>query len=595
MKEDILKDVLGSCSISKAIDELDEKERLLLEARLVGFRELPPTFEEFLCDDYYIGQSTDNGNAIYPKWREFCNELFPDEIHTTNNVVALGGAIGIGKSRVGRLIMGYDYCKLTYLDTLSYGGLDNDKSGKSIDLLFGHKTNGKAWEELIDPFYKMCEKSAYFSKNILNDYRTRFLDDGPLTQKGIGKDILSFMISEANFWPQQKVIDKVNELTSRCTSRFLKYLPYITHIILDSSANDDGSSFIDDYLTKTTWDVKTARFTTWEMKDFLNMYFKEGSFRVYAGDTIHEPFVIDNDSQIVETMDMDKIIVCPKELEKEFRADCKLALKDKAGITTSSTGLFITNKAKLRESFVLAQPVEEVIVDFYDEGDTLFSKVKSIINDIPREKRLYIGIDLGLVSDRTGFSIAYFDDYVKVGSGWEPKIKVPLALAISRLPGQETSIHKIKELIFAINNIRDISMVCMDQYQSSQLRQDCKLAKIKAVLSSVDRTYEPYNYLKRAIYLGTIELPKSKVLQEELARLMDTGKKVDHPNDGSKDTADSVCNAVYNLFQDLEHADKISGRFHTQAQVNMLDQMGFFGDDEKDRVLADIMIRARNA
>jgi phage terminase large subunit-like protein len=228
---------------------------------------------------------------------------------------------------------------------------------------------------------------------------------------------------------------------------------------------------------------------------------------------------------------------------------------------------------------------------------------------IPIEKRLYIGIDLGVVSDRTGFAIAYFDDYYKVGDGYEPKIKVPVALTISRLPGQETSIHKIKDLIFAISNVRDISMVCMDQYQSTQIRQDCNLAKIRAVLSSVDRTTDPYNFLKRMIYMGMVELPKSRILQFELGNLIDTGKKIDHPQYvnsdlsglgqsgqiGSKDTADAVCNAVFNLFQDLKVADKISGRYNSAAQMDMLDKMGWSGRDSRDAYLGDFIRRARNA
>jgi hypothetical protein len=70
------------------------------------------------------------------------------------------------------------------------------------------------------------------------------------------------------------------------------------------------------------------------------------------------------------------------------------------------------------------------------------------------------------------------------------------------------------------------------------------------------------------IYMGLVDLPKNKVLQNELTNLIDTGKKIDHPSVmkdgtiGSKDTADSVCNAVFNLFQDLKNADKISGRFN---------------------------------
>jgi hypothetical protein len=589
--------ILGGAALSDSINTLSPDDLLLLEAKLIGMRQLPPTIDEFIEDDYFIGSTTDNGKAIYPRWRQFLRELYPDPIHTTHNVVSLGGAIGIGKSRIARIILAYDFCKLTYFDTLEYASLDNHVSGKSIDLLFEHRTGAKAWEELIDPFYDMMKKSPYFSKGMLNDYKTRMLQDGETTNIGIGKDLLSFVCSECNFQRKEKIEAKVFELTSRLTSRFQKLLNYLPHIVLDSSANDEGN-FMDDYLAKTTWRVKTARFSTWEMRDFMNMFFLEGEFKVYAGDSTYEPFVIDHESQITPTMDKDKIIICPKELENEARSDTRRFLKEKVGLTTSTTGVFISNKEKLRESFTIPCPVEEIVTDFYNEGDTLWARLAKVIEEIPPEKRLYIGVDLGIVNDRTGLAIAYFDDWTRMGDEtYEPIIKVPLAIGVSRMPGQETPIYKIIDFILRLNKVRDVALVATDQFQATQLRQDCTRAKIKCVLSSVDRTTEPYNYLKRQIYLGLLHLPANKILQFELSTLIDTGKKIDHVDDGvhSKDISDAVANAVFNLYQNLKTAQMISGRFNTVVQMDLLDAMGWSAGDIKDDVVARITRQMANS
>lgn len=479
---------------------------------------------------------------------------------------------------------------MTYFDNLTYASLDNHVSGKSIDLLFEHRTGAKAWEELIDPFYDMMKKSPYFSKGMLNDYKSRFLQDGETTNVGIGKDLLSFVCSECNFQKKDKIEAKVFELTSRLTSRFQKLLNYLPHIVLDSSANDEGN-FMDDYLAKTTWNVKTARFTAWEMRDFMNMFFITGSFKVYAGDSTYEPFVIDNEEQITPTMDRDKVIVCPKELENEARSDTRRFLKEKCGITTSTTGVFMANKEKLREAFTLPSLLDEIITDFYDESDTLWARLAPVIANIPEEKRLYIGVDLGIVNDRTGLSVAYFDDWCKMGhETYEPLIKVPISIGVSRVPGQETPIYKIIDFILRLNKVRDVALVATDQFQATQLRQDCTRAKIKCVLSSVDRTTEPYNYLKRLIYLGLIDLPQNKILQFELSTLIDTGKKIDHVDDGvhSKDLSDSLANAVFNLYQNIKTAQMISGRFNTQTQMSILDAMGWSDSDPKSEVIARI-------
>lgn len=589
-------------NILSQLDSMTSDEKLLLEARLIGMRELPPSIDQFLEDDYFIGESTAQGKAIYPKWREFLRELFPDPLHTTNTVVSLSGCIGSGKSRISRLILAYDYLKLTYFDNLQYAGLDNDVSGKSVDLLFEHRTGDKAWEELVDPFWTMVKKSPYFSNNLFNDYGTRFLVDGESTNKALGKDIVGCTFSETNFQRRDKIEAKVYELTSRLTARFQKLLPYLGHVVLDSSCNDEGN-FMDDYLARTTWDVKSARFAIWEIKDFLNIYFNNGSFKVYAGDSLFEPFVIDSDSQIKDTMNQDKIIVCPKELENEARTDTRRFLKEKVGITTATTGSFFSNKQKIRDAAVLPCPVESVTVDFFDETDTVYNRVKALIESIPTEKKLYIGIDLGIVSDSTGFSIAYFDDWVPMGDNkMEPRIKVPLAIEISRIPGQETSIHKIEDLILTINKTHDVAMVVTDQFQSTQLRQNLTNKKIKCVLSSVDRTTEPYNYMKRMIYLGLLELPYNRILiDNELPRLLEINGKVDHPavnpdgTPGRKDIADSTCNAVFNLMKDIQVAQLISNRYNTAVQMDILDRMGWFAHDEKSRVLAEIIRKQANS
>jgi hypothetical protein len=571
---DQLLSVIGNTALN-SINDLSKDELLLLEARLIGMRELPPSIDEFIESDYYIGASTDNGKAIYPKWRQFLRELFPDPLHTSNTVVSLSGCIGSGKSRISRLILAYDYLKLTYFDNLEYAGLDNHVSGKSVDILFEHRSGEKAYEELIDPFYTMIGNSPYFSSHQFNDYKTRFLADGERTNKALGKDIITGMFSECNFQNRDAIEPKVYEITSRLTARFLKLLPYIGHIILDSSCNDDGN-FMDDYLATTTWEVKSARYAIWEIKDFLNMYFKLGTFKVYAGDAVHEPFVIDDDSQVDSTMDPDKIYECPKELEAEARSDTRRFLKEKVGITTTSTGVFITDKEKLRAAFTLNCYSPEIVVDFMNESDTIWGRLESVVKDIPMEKRLYVGVDLGIVDDRTGLTVAYFDDYKKMGDETvEPLIKVPIAVGISRLPGQETPIYKIIDFILMLNKVRDVSLVVTDQFQSTQLRQDCVRNKIRCVLSSVDRTTEPYNYLKRHIYLGLIELPDNRILRHELATIINTGKKIDHLPGNSKDISDSLANAVFNLYKDIKTAETISGRYNINAQLNIMDDLGW--------------------
>lgn len=586
-----LKSLLSDNPLMSSVKGLSGDERLLLEARLIGMRELPPSIDQFLEDDFYLGQTTNNGKNIYPKWRDFFRELFPDPLHTTHTVINQSGAIGTGKTSSARIILAYDLLKLTYFDDLEYAGLNNVATGKSIDIVFNHRTGGKAYEEIIEPFQIMMDKSPYFSKHLYNDYGTRLLADGPLSNVSIGKDILSFVASEVNFQPEHKIKEKVNEVTSRITSRFGKLLPYLGHVILDSSEGEEGN-FVEQYLKTTAWPVKTAKYSQWEMKSHLNMFFVTGSFSMYTGDSTKDPFIIEGKDQITPTMNPDKIIDCPMELIAEAKADPRRFLREKAGVASEASDTFIPNKDKLDKALCIDKEYPDIIkVDFYNQTESIWEYLKDAIMEIPPEKRLYVGLDLGIVEDCTGLAIAYVDDLEAVGSVELPVIKVPIAVGISRLPGQETPIYKISDFILTLNKFRDVSLVSVDQFQSWQLRQDLSLKKIKVKLSSVDRTTEPYNYLKNIMYMGLLKLPKSSYLRDELANLVDTGKKIDHKNNTSKDVSDGVAQAVFNLFLDLKVAKLISGRYNVITQLDMMDELGMNHTSEKDIILAEMIRR----
>jgi hypothetical protein len=64
----------------------------------------------------------------------------------------------------------------------------------------------------------------------------------------------------------------------------------------------------------------------------------------------------------------------------------------------------------------------------------------------------------------------------------------------------------------------------------------------------VDKTVEPYNVLKDAIYEGRVRCHEYKLLKDELGRLeLINGEKVDHSPDFSKDCADAVCGVVFSI------------------------------------------------
>ena len=56
---------LGSTNIQVQYNKLTDQEKLLVGAKLLGMNHLPVSFDQFISDDYYLGNPaiTNHGNA----------------------------------------------------------------------------------------------------------------------------------------------------------------------------------------------------------------------------------------------------------------------------------------------------------------------------------------------------------------------------------------------------------------------------------------------------------------------------------------------------------------------------------------------------
>ena len=126
------------------------------------------------------------------------------------------------------------------------------------------------------------------------------------------------------------------------------------------------------------------------------------------------------------------------------------------------------------------------------------------------------------VSDYTGLSVCYFDEYIvkdKKNKTLIPKFINAVTAAVGRIQGQETSISKLYEFVKDISKTHEVGAITCDQFQSRQLIQDLKKDRFNAYEISVDRTDIPYQNLKQIIYEGRIQLPQSRLLKRELREL----------------------------------------------------------------------------
>ena len=316
---------------------------------------------------------------------------------------------------------------------------------------------------------------------------------------------------------------------NRLASRFLKASGYFGLIIIDSSAEESGS-FVDEFVETKCDPIKTkvVRSKIWEVKPHI--YGSGGWFKVYLGDSTRDAFIIDGSNlpefimpdQLEQELDKDRILEVPNDLFSEFNLDLNLSLNDHAGISTTSNDYFIQDRKALDKAFCLPFRNQEVIeIDFYS-NEKLYDRLFDSIKAIPRDKVLSIRFDIGVVSDYTGLSICYFDDYIvkdKKNRTRVPTFINAVTAGVGRIQGQETSISKLYEFVKDLSKTYEIGAVTCDQFQSRQLLQDLKRDGFNAYEISVDRTDAPYQSLKLAIYEGRIKLPQSRLLQRELREL----------------------------------------------------------------------------
>ena len=105
---------------------------------------------------------------------------------------------------------------------------------------------------------------------------------------------------------------------------------------------------------------------------------------------------------------------------------------------------------------------------------------------------------------------------------------------MSPIQGQEVPLSKVEEFIsYLRKNLKyPIASVSADTFNSKQTLQNLEQQGFNTLSISVDRTRDPYLFLKRLIHNKQILLPKFPELKTEILKLRDNGKKIDHTING---------------------------------------------------------------
>lgn len=541
---------------------MNDEQRLQLLKHAVGFKIDPPTIDEFLDSKYYLGAL---GLTVYPFWRKRLRELYPNNITTASTYVCLYGCIGGGKSFFSELVILYDICKMACAgeNFMKFNGLSQTKDIKiKCSNIFKNKS-GEFADFLNDVVFGA--KVPFFENELRRG--NAFLTHLKIQAIGVKEsdlrsdDVPTIWLSELTALKTEVGRSVIDSANSRLTSRYIDSENIFTHLILDSSTTGTDSAL--DYWLKNDPRAPSAfkvHVNSWNVTEGMGRYFNFGSFEVYCGDSKNNPFIVPKDFPDYKRreLDPDNFLTCPNELLPEAQRNIVLFLQEKAGISTDTTSKFFKDKDKVSQAFCLAKDYDDVVVmRFDDPTDTLMSKLSNAVAQLPYDRKLYIRIDCGVASDLFGLAIGYGDGIKRTNVDGVPteriKIKIPIAVGISRYEGEETNISKVEDFILQLNQDREVALVMTDQYQSTELRQIMKQNGIESKMESVDRDDSAYVVTKNYIYSGLVEIAQNALAEKELLEIERVGpRKVDHPpksQGGSKDISDTISGVIRKLVE----------------------------------------------
>lgn len=585
-------------SLQERYEKLTDKEKIIIGSQMLGMDHVPVTFEQFITDDYYLGNPaiTNQGKSVFDIWKKGGKEIFPTPINTKTPYALLTGGIGLGKSTFCRLIAAYMYHRLDCCSNIyrSLGML----GGSKIGFYFAHQSEDTANRDFVRYFKDTLFVFSPYFKNLYNNPPIRLISSGPSSTSAIiGVNVILGVLSELEFWKPSQAVSRVNELITRYQSRFVNKRFNFGSVIVDSSSKSEEQSASEKFIELVPpEELYLARYSHWQARPELYMESKGLTFDFYKGDSIRTPHVIKEEENISD-LDPDRIVKCPIQVKRNFILDPIRQMRDLLGSPYSSKDLFFGGSIQsvIDCSKIINQAPELIDdLDFYDLNDTLYSRLKPMIDKIPRRTTIFVSFDIGLKSDITGCSICYFDGEDVVQDGYSktryPKFCCPVIVGIGRKAGQSTSLDHIFQFLQRLTLDYHV-IVTADSFASAGLFQSCERAGIEFKELSVDRTTEPYLMLKNIILGGRVTLAYNERFLRECSelRMVTTGvnglhAKIDHPlisssfefdykdrngdMPGSKDLSDAVAASIWACYQKYsEYMEEGGGAVNKQIEI----------------------------
>ena len=544
------------------------------------FKRLPITIDEFVESSKFLGDIAN----VWPSLMDDLRAINPNILLGEEPIheAYLGGATGIGKSMVARITLLYQVYLLTCLrDPQRLYGLEPNTC---FVFPLQSASPDVTRRILYEPIREMFEAMPYAQKYLTwNQRRTTTLEINggihvvPLVAKIeslLGQAIPGAILDEVNFMQIVEQSKKTQgprglggrydqaeevyrEISQRRKSRFGKQGISIGTIVLCSSAR-----YPNDFLDRRIREAKQA-----EGKNIITTRHKRydvappdrysgETFPLLVGTERYRTRILNDDEDIPEGASIEHV---PVEYLRDFQRDPEFALRQIVGIATDNLTPFIEDREKIIEAIEKGEELE--LDPWVDNPNALLERdgfPRWLEDAIPGDKEAlrFVHIDLSRTRDACGIAVIKFLGIAETtsldDSGavlLKPSFAVEAAISIKPSPDCELIYSELRSWLLQIVNRHKVTIysISLDGFQSTDSQQIFRRLGIRSQELSVDRTPEPYEYLRECLYEGRLVMVENETLQRELLQLErnpETGK-VDHPPRGSKDIADAVCGAIF--------------------------------------------------
>lgn len=537
-----------------------------------AFDERPASLEEFLGPDYLNVKDKIRARILI-ELREIMGTFVSGEKPTVYPEAMITGGIGIGKTTIASIVLPYlVHWTLCLKDPQDFYDL---LPGSRIAFMQMSTSEKQALEVVFGDIKARIKYSPWFQKHPYDPSFKNQLrwedkdvwiipgDSSDLTFEGY--NIMGGIIDEAD---SHKVTltrdyaeDGYNAISNRITSRF-QDRGFLLIIGQMKAAQGFAARKYTEFCAKP--EAYAVRLAIWDsMGDDFYEKDAHGVTKKFAYDVKRRQII---PTGVVNLIGMsDQVLHIPEIYKRQFKNNPEKALKDLAGMPPTVTDPFISLVAKIeagRDRWVARYPGLSSPIRPDGRLEPWFKAVNTI------KRTAHIDLAYSGDGDACGIAMGHVPEMVDVNGERKPYIIIDLLLRIKALPGGEIFLGDIRNWIYMLRDTLKfkLDIITMDGFESTDTMQQLQRKRFNPMYVSVDKDILPYHDLREALYEDRIDFPpyvvdlhmdsgtmQCEILVKELSELMDDGRKIDHPLNGSKDVADAVAGVTFTLMGDRRY------------------------------------------